>query len=133
MSDCNQLTALPDLPLYLTYMSCSYNQLTSLPSLPYNLRNLYCSQNPLEALPELPSTLVGLACVLPHNDQIYISNELTPDIVKQLNDENQELMAQSKKRCTARCKIYKEEIMMKAWHPTRMKMLYELGYDVEDM
>jgi hypothetical protein len=107
--------------------------LTCLPSLPHGLQKLYCSQNALESLPELPSTLLGLACVLPHNDQIYISNELTPDIVKQLNDENQELMAQSKERCTTRCKIYKEEIMMKAWHPTRMQMLYELGYDVEDM
>jgi hypothetical protein len=88
----------------------------------------------LQTLPELPSTLLGLACVLPHNDKIYISNEMTPDIVQQLNNENQELMAQSKKRCTVRCAIYKEEIMMKAWHPKRMKMLYEdLGYDVEDM
>ena len=54
-------------------------------------------------------------------------------MVHQLNRENEEWMAQSKERCTKRCKIYKEEIMMKAWHPTRMKMLYELGYDVEDM
>jgi len=71
--------------------------------------------------------------MLPHNDQIFISNEMTSDIVQQLNDENEEWMAQSKERCVARCKIYKEQIMMKAWHPTRMKMLYELGYDVEDM
>jgi hypothetical protein len=133
ISDCNQLTALPELPSHLTYLSCSYNELTSLSSLPHGLQKLYCSQNALKFLPELPSTLLGLACVLPHNDQIYISNELTPDIVKQLNDENRELMAQSKKRCTARCKIYKEEIMMKAWHPSRVEKLLEMGYDIEDM
>jgi hypothetical protein len=107
--------------------------LTSLPSLPHGLQKLYCSHNPLKSLPELPSTLLGLAYVLPHNDQLFISNELTPDIVKQLNDENQEWMAQSKKRCTARCKIYKEEIMMKAWHPSRVEKLLEMGYDIEDM
>jgi hypothetical protein len=95
---------------------------------------MYCSQNPLLFLPELPSTLSGLVCELPHNNQPYQSNEMTPDIVQQLNLENEEWMAQSKERCVTRCAIYKEEIMMKAWHPTRMKMLYEdLGYDVEDM
>jgi hypothetical protein len=39
----------------------------------------------------------------------------------------------SRDRCIKRCAQYKEEIMMKAWHPTRMQMLYEMGYDVEDM
>jgi hypothetical protein len=40
---------------------------------------------------------------------------------------------QSKRRCNERCAQYKEEIMMKAWHPSRMAMLLEMGYDVEDM
>jgi hypothetical protein len=133
ISDCNRLAALPDLPSHLTFLSCSYNELTSLPSLPHELQKLYCYHNPLKSLPELPSTLLGLTCMLPHNDKIFISNELTPDIVKQLNNENQELMAQSKKRCTARCKIYKEEIMMTVWHPKRVEKLLEMGYDIEDM
>jgi len=110
------------------------NRLTSLPHLPQSLERLYCSQNTLKALPELPSTLVGLACVLPHNEEVYVCNEMTPDIVQQLNREHQEWIdPHSKERCHARCKIYKEGIMMKAWHPTRMKMLLDLGYDVEDM
>jgi hypothetical protein len=92
-----------------------------------------CSQNALKFLPELPSTLLGLACVLPHNDKIFISNELTPEQVKQLNDENQDLMAQSKKRCTARCAIYKEEIMMTVWHPKRVQILIESGIDLESV
>ena len=43
-------------------------------------------------MPELPSTLVSLACILPYNDKIYISNEMTPDQVQELNRENQEWM-----------------------------------------
>lgn len=69
--------------------------------------------------------------MLPHNGLLYTSNELTPEIVQQLNYEHEEL---SKVRCMARCATYKEEIMMKAWHPKRVQMLYEeLGYDVDDM
>jgi hypothetical protein len=32
-----------------------------------------------------------------------------------------------------RCAIYKEEIMMRAWHPSRVEKLLEMGYDIEDM
>jgi Leucine-rich repeat (LRR) protein len=134
LCDCNQLTSLPELPFHLTYLSCSCNQLTSLPSLPHGLTRLYCSSNELETLPELPSTLVGLACVLPYNDQIYISNEMTPEQVQELNQENEKWMDPYKKeRCMERCAQYKEEIMMKAWHPSRIEKLIEMGYDVEDM
>jgi hypothetical protein len=40
---------------------------------------------------------------------------------------------QSKKRCTKRCATYKEQIMMKAWHPSRVEKLIVMGYDIEDM
>jgi hypothetical protein len=125
------LAALPELPSCLTYLSCSYNELTSLPSLPCGLQKLYCSQNTLQTLPELPSTLSGLSCVLPHNDEIFISNELTPEIVQQLNDVWMEPL--SKERCMERCAQYKEQIMMKAWHPSRVEKLLEMGYNIEDM
>lgn len=134
MCDCNRITALPELPLYLTYLSCSCNQLTSLPSLHHGLSRLYCSSNELETLPELPSTLVGLACVLPYNDQIYISNEMTPEQVQQLNCENQEWMESlSKERCMKRCSIYYEELMHNRWNPERVVPLYDMGYNPEDM
>jgi hypothetical protein len=107
------------------------NRLTSLPPLPQGLERLYCSQNPLESLPELPSTLSELVCVLPHNYQIFISNELTPEIVQQLNDVLME--PQRRDRCMERCAIYKEEIMMTVWHPKRVEKLLEMGYDIEDM
>jgi Leucine-rich repeat (LRR) protein len=134
LCDCNRITALSELPLYLTYLSCSCNQLTSLPSLPHGLSKLYCSSNELEILPELPSTLVGLACVLPYNDQIYISNEMTPDIVGQLNRKNQEWMESlSMGRCIERCSTYYEELMCLRWHPDRVIHLYDMGYKPEDM
>ena len=124
---------LTELPPYLTSLSCSSNQLSALPELPNGLNQLYCSYNQLLFLPELPSTLEGFTCILPYNDEIYIPNEMTPEIVQQLNRENQEWMAQNKKRCMERCSQYKEQIMMKAWHPSRVAMMYEMGYDVEDM
>jgi hypothetical protein len=58
---------------------------------------------------------------------------MTPDIVHQLNLENEEWMAQSKERCTKRCAIYKEEIMMTVWHPKRVAPLIEMGIDLEDV
>jgi len=39
----------------------------------------------------------------------------------------------SKDRCMKRCALYKEEIMMKAWHPSRVERLLEMGYEMEDM
>jgi hypothetical protein len=43
------------------------------------------------------------------------------------------LERESKMRSTKRCAQYKEEIMMKAWRPSRVQKLLEMGYDVEDM
>jgi hypothetical protein len=40
---------------------------------------------------------------------------------------------ESKERCTSRCTTCKEQIMMKAWHPSRVEKLLEMGYDIEDM
>jgi hypothetical protein len=40
---------------------------------------------------------------------------------------------ESKRRCNKRCATYKEQIMMKVWRPSRVAMLYEMGYDPEDM
>jgi Leucine-rich repeat (LRR) protein len=134
MCDGNQLTVLPELPLHLTYLSCSCNQLTFLPSLPHELNKLYCSSNLLEMIPELPSTLVGLACILPHNGELFISNELTPEQIQLLNQENQTWMEfHSKERCIKRCSSYYEELMHHRWHPDRVIHLYHMGYMPEDM
>jgi hypothetical protein len=134
LCDVNQLMSLPDLPRQLTYFSCSMNQLTSLPTLSHGLQKLYCSDNPLFTLPDLPLTLTGLACQLPYNDHIFSSNELTPDQIVQLNEENQEWMeSQSKVRTMERCLIYYEELMHNRWHPDRVFYLRKIGYMPNDM
>jgi hypothetical protein len=85
-------------------------------------------------LPELPSTIAGLACELPHNGSIYISNEMTPEIVQQINRENQEWMeVQSMDRCIERCSLYYEELMSLRWHPDRVDYLRERGYKPDEM
>jgi len=62
---------------------------------------------------------------------------MTPERVQRINQEIlvwMEMLAQhSRDRCELRCSIYKEEIMMKVWHPSRVERLLEMGYDVEDM
>jgi len=98
----------------------------------------------LDTLPELPSTLQELRSELP----IYKEEEMTyggqmmyswmsPRLVETVNQMVQKIenfsSIKSKKRCMKRCAQYKEEIMMKAWRPSRVAMLYEMGYDVEDM
>ena len=133
MCDMNKLIKLPEFPPSLTYLSCSGNQLTSLPSLSHGFEKIYCSNNPLETLPELPVTLRGLACVLPYNDRIYISNEMTPDIVQQLNHENQEWMeAQSKERCMKRCGGYEYELMHYFWNHDHVMKMKRMGYTIID-
>lgn len=161
--DTNQLTSLPSLPPFLSVLNCSGNQLTSLPTLlsileridchdnllttipmlPVNLHRLNCLGNRLEILPEIPSTLFELHCELPLFrdaviDEVLISEmDLDPEGVAFINgwiiQTTNELKQQSKERCTSRCATYKEEIMMKAWHPSRVEKLLEMGYDHEDM
>ena len=62
---------------------------------------------------------------------------MTPETVQRINEEvryGMKVLAQeSKERSLRRCAQYKEEIMMKAWRPSRVEMLLEMGYDVEDM
>jgi hypothetical protein len=141
----NQLICLPTLPLPLKLLTCSFNKLTSLPTLP-NLRELNCITNSLETLPELPSTLEHLKATLPWIEDLEenvrlggprIYHTLWPEMVGTVNQMVRKEAAltdrQSKKRCVARCKIYKEEIMMTVWHPRRVNPLIEMGIDLEDV
>jgi hypothetical protein len=130
----------------MVLLHCHFCSLTSLPTLPTNLCELNCIINPLETLPELPSTLECLKATLPWVEDLEenvrfggprIYYELCPEMVGVVNQLVRAAAAlthrQSKKRCNSRCAKYKEEIMMKAWHPSRMEKLLEMGYDVEDM
>jgi len=124
----NPLIEFPELPPHLICLGCSKIGLTFLPPLPQGLIYLFCDDNPLDTLPDLPSTLRLLTFQLPDTKESCTWDELTPEQVQQLNHD-----IQRKKRCMERCKSYKEEIMMKAWHPTRVEKLLEMGYDMEDM
>jgi Leucine-rich repeat (LRR) protein len=131
--DYNYITHLPELPSHLTELSCSFNQLTSLPPLP-SLQSLFLFGNLLESLPELPSTLIYMVCILPHNNERFAPERVTPDMIQQVNRENQEWMElQSMKRCMGRCSTYYEELMCVRWHPDRVLHLYAMGYMPEDM
>lgn len=130
--DNNDIRWLPTLPP-LTSLSCCRNLLTSLPSLPL-LESLSCFANPLETMPELPSTLVYLTCILPHTNEPYAPFHLTPDMIHNLNRENQAWAESlSKERCMKRCSVYYEELMSLMWHPDRVKKLLEMGYTPEEM
>jgi Leucine-rich repeat (LRR) protein len=131
--DYNYITWLPELPPNLTMLACSYNQLTSLPPLP-SLESLYLFGNRLESLPELPLTLIHVVCVLPHNNERFAPLRATPEMIQQVNQENQEWMElQSMKRCMVRCSAYYEELMHNRWNPERVFHLRDMGYNPEDM
>jgi hypothetical protein len=137
MCSTNHLTSLPELPDSLQYLDCNTNHIRILPSLPVGFVTLGCEKNPLETLPELPPGLTGLTCDLPMYDHTMDLRQMAPETVQTLNKDIQawtnKLIQESKERSLTRCKEYKEEIMMKAWHPSRVEKLLEMGYDIEDM
>jgi hypothetical protein len=98
---------------------------------------LRCEDNPLEDFPELPPYLSTLTYKLPIDDHITEFRDFLPEFNPRVNlvlRSWAELMAaESKRRCQARCNQLKEEIMMKAWHPSRVYKLLEMGYAIEDM
>lgn len=133
----NDLTSLPLLPTTLQYLDCNTNHIRFLPSLPAGLITLGCEENPLETLPELPLSLLNLTCGLPILNYQQDVAHLNPERVQEINQEIRDWMAimaqDSMDRCMKRCSLYKEEIMMKVWHPSRVEKLLEMGYDMEDM
>jgi hypothetical protein len=62
---------------------------------------------------------------------------MTPEMIQDINASIKRwtdmLRRESKIRSTKRCAQYKEEIMMKVWHPSRVEKLLEMGYEMEDM
>ena len=90
----------------------------------------------MEILPELPRDLSHLMCDNPMDEWIELT-EATPDEIQHINTKMQKQIAmlekESKERCMKRCTLYKEQIMMKVWHPSRVQKLLEMGYEIEDM
>jgi hypothetical protein len=133
----NHLTILPSLPQTMQYLDCSKNNIQILPPLPHDLIVLNCEENPTETLPELPLSLTSINCEMPFDNTYLELKNMTPETVRRINDEvrygMKVLAEESKERSLRRCKSYKEEIMMKAWHPSRVEKLLEMGYEMEDM
>ena len=75
-------------------------------------------------------------CDMPYGEQIELI-ETTPEDIQGINAQvrgrTEMLERESKMRSTKRCAQYKEEIMMKVWHPSRVQKLLEMGYEMEDM
>jgi len=131
--DYNYITRLPYLPPHLSELSCSYNQLTSLPPLP-SLTSLFLFGNLLESLPELPSTLIHVVCVLPHNNERFAPLRVTPEMIQQVNKENQEWAESvSMERSMKRCSIFYEELMNLMWHPDRVDYMRSIGYKPDEI
>lgn len=132
---CNQLHSLPPLPASLRSIDCTANHLHWLPELPERLCVLYCKENPLEIFPELPRDL-GYFMGEIDGDSVELENT-NPEVIQVINTRigswTKRLEEQSKKRCMARCAIYKEQIMMVVWHPTRVAPFIERGIDLEDV
>jgi hypothetical protein len=51
------LSSLPELPLKLEAIWCSFNQLTTLPRLPETISYFFCGNNQLECIPTIPSSV----------------------------------------------------------------------------
>ena len=125
----NYLTSLPELPSNLIFLECSNNNLTSLPELPSQLTYLACSNNNLTNLPKIPTTVTNLICEGNpfHKDCPYNSIIETPQ-------EYWERLQgfYSKQRTIIRTHTYKEELMMKTWHPRRVtKWIEHFGVEFD--
>jgi len=121
----------------MQYLDCAKNRIPFLPSLPEGLVVLGCEENPLETLPELPPHLTTIRCDLPIDNSRLDLKNMSPETVQSINREVRYwikvLAEESKVRCIRRCATYKEQIMIKAWHPKRVEMLIDMGYDMEDI
>ena len=77
--NCNNLTALDNLPPNLKSLCCCYNQITLLDNLPSSLLELYCYDNKLISLDNLPPNLLELYC---YNNQITLLDNLPSSLLK---------------------------------------------------
>lgn len=123
---------LPEFPP-LEILSCSYIQMIYLPPLP-SLRSLLLFSNPLEILHESPLTLIRAVYVLPHNNEPFEVEDVTPEQIQQINREDKEWMeVQSMGRCMERCSAFYEELMHNRWNPDRVFQLREMGYQPDEI
>jgi len=150
----NMLTSLDKLPNSITNLDCSNNLLTSLDKLPESIQCLWCYKNILKSLNNLPKSLNHLICYDNKIESLAVLPESITFLSCKLNNFNypfEETLTNIKiynkcrftyylnkysnklKKChlrfrTNRCNKYKEELMMKVWHPKNInKFPYWLG------
>ena len=147
-----RITSLPSLPQYLKYLNCSHTQIRELPILPSSLISLNCINTPITELPPLPSSLKTLLC---NDTQITEFPPLPPTLKwlgynncpnllikpiegKRIQDYEERWKPireerASKQRCQERCLAVKEELIAKAWQPSRIERLLNGGYSLEEV
>jgi Leucine-rich repeat (LRR) protein len=133
------ITHIPKLPKTLKNLNCESLSLTELPALPDGLEFLWCANTQLTRLPDLPQTLVGLECYrvpfvtypnAPPRVRLMNWNPIEdfPALEREtLRDYVVRLRAFERKRGHERCLALKEEIVMKAFHPTNVQKWLDKG------
>ena len=108
------------MPNTLQYLDCSYNQLTELNNLPNTLTDLDCYDNLLTKLHNLPNTLYYLNCV--NNKLLFteLSEFKKLDNFIQFFNLNKLLKVIFLYSVKKRCLKYKEELIVKTCHPSRL-------------
>jgi hypothetical protein len=133
------VTHIPKLPKTLKNFNCEMTMVTDLPTLPHGLEFLWCANTQVTRLPDLPQTLIGLECYrVP-----LITYPSTPPRARLTNwnpipglpayehetlaDYVVRLRAFERQRGHERCLALKEEIVMKAFHPSNVKKWLDKG------
>jgi hypothetical protein len=123
---CNELVRLPPIPITVTRINASHNQLMEYPHVTHQDVHMIVDNNPLQEH------------VLDASESITIDSTTSIEVLHLYSCHCRALyklyeIKESQTRAHARCAAIKEEIMKKAWHPSRVLYLLEAGYDVEDM
>ncbi len=130
---------IPKLPKTLKNLNIETTMIANLPALPHGLEFLWCANTQLTRLPDLPETLVGLECYrvplitypnAPPRTRLMNWNPIPgfPAYEHEtLRDYVVRLRAFERQRARERCESLKEELMMKAWHPSRVEYWLNTG------
>lgn len=132
--DCNQIVALDHLPSSIIELFCKGNQIVELDHLPSSITHLYCEHNQIVALDHLPSSITHLQCNM--NPFTY-AFEATLDNIKIYNRFRFLFyLIKFSKRFKRfhlrfrlnRCNKYKEELIMKMFHPIHVQHFLQWGF-----
>jgi Leucine-rich repeat (LRR) protein len=127
----NQLKELENLPNKLTYLNCNNNQLTELKNLPNALQYLNCNHNQLIELKNLPNTLYTLFCE--HNQLLFteLSKILKLNKFIKFYCKYKLFKFIFYNLIRKRCSKYKEDLIAKALHPSRIFKYFNNSDDID--